>query len=119
MFAPKVFALYSRRYGAILDRPTYDTPVPVLKKTHDLNQSIRFEPFYRVLLHYSMWNDNKLVAKTVAKAVPIISFNDGLRVAEAAEKVGSAIVVTVPLEDAEIYDDRLRHAGLKSSIESA
>jgi len=114
--------LPSKRYGAILDRPSYQNvfvPEHATKTFQDIMGAIGFESFYRVLLHYSSWSDKDATAKIVTKAVPNVTFSEGLRVVEAAEKHGLAIIVTVPLAEAQLYDERLRMFGLKSSIEIA
>lgn len=80
---------------------------------------IRFEPFYRVILHYSQWTEGKQIARLVRIAVPVISMNDSIRVVEMAELHETSIVVTVEKEDAEAYVQRLLVAGLIASLELA
>lgn len=78
-----------------------------------------FEPIYRVILHYTNWNDHRIIGKAVKQAVPVITYTHALRSAENAAAHGSAIVVTVPKDDAEMYESRLSRAGLKASLDLA
>lgn len=81
--------------------------------------SFQFEPFYRVILHYTQWVEGKPVARLVRIAVPIISMNECIRVVEMAETHNTAIVVTVKKDEAEMYVQRLLVAGLIASLEVA
>lgn len=81
--------------------------------------SFQFEPFYRVILHYSQWIESKPVARLVRIAVPVISMNECIRVVQMAEAHNKAIVVTVKKDDAEMYVQRLLVAGLIASLEVA
>ncbi len=81
--------------------------------------SFEVESFYRVLLHYSQWNNGDHVARLVRFAVPIITMNECIRIVNMAESYETAIVVTVKKEEAEKYAHRLLIAGLKSSTEEA
>lgn len=81
--------------------------------------SFEYAPFYRVLLHYSLWNDREDIARLVKFAVPMLSMNDSLRIVTMAEAYDTSIVVTVKKEEAELYMQRLLIAGLKSSTEEA
>ena len=81
--------------------------------------SISFDTFYRVILHYTAWSDDNITAKQVAKAVPALTYSEALRIVQAASRYGSAIVVTVPLDDARLYELRLTRFGFKASIEEA
>lgn len=81
--------------------------------------AMSFEPIYRVILHYTNWTDHKDVANVVKKAVPSISKTHALRTVENAAAYGTAIVVTVPQDEAEMYEARLNRMGLKASLEIA
>lgn len=81
--------------------------------------SFEVESFYRVLLHYSQWNNGEHVARLVRFAVPIISMNESIRIVSMAESYETSIVVTVKKDEAELYAQRLLIAGLKSSTEEA
>lgn len=78
-----------------------------------------FEPIYRVILHYSNWIDHGQTAKTIKQGVPVISYSHALRTAENAAAYGSAIVVTVPKDEAELYEQRLERLGFKVSLDIA
>lgn len=78
-----------------------------------------FEPIYRVVLHYTMWSDNKRIARTVRRAVPILRFSEAMRISEMAAKNGTAIVITTGLDDAKLYELRLVRLGLRATLETA
>lgn len=92
-----------------LDATSFDVTPP----------SFEFEPFYRVLLHYSQWTSGEQVARIVRIAVPVITANESVRIVSMAESYDTSIVVTVKKEEAEMYALRLMGAGLKSSTEEA
>lgn len=81
--------------------------------------NIVFEPFYRVMLHYSQWKDTKTIARLVRLSVPVLSNADCIRVVEMAERYKSAIVVTAIKDEAELYMERLLISGLQASMETA
>lgn len=81
--------------------------------------NVSFAPIYRVILHYTHWNDNIMVAKKVARAVPLLNKSSALRIVENAVASGTAVVVTVPVDDAKTYETRLIRSGLMSTIEAA
>lgn len=81
--------------------------------------SFQFEPFFRVILHFSEWSEGKQIAKLVRIAVPIISSTESIRVVEMAELHTKSIVVTVKKDEAELYVQRLLVAGLIASMEEA
>ena len=84
-----------------------------------LLNSFAYEPIYRVILHYNQWQDAKPIALRVRQAVPVLSGADAQRVVENAQAHGTAIVITAPHDDAEMYESRLTRVGLKASIEVA
>lgn len=85
------------------------------------NIQLRFEDFYRVILHYTSWapDDEPELAKKIVQAVPILNFSSALRVTVAASKHGRSIVTTVPKELAHRYQIRLEHYGFQVSTEVA
>jgi ATP-dependent Clp protease adapter protein ClpS len=84
-----------------------------------LNLTFTYEPFYRVVLIYSNWTYDKEVAQKVHNAVPVIGFNDALRVVRNAEKDGRAIVITCIKDDANQYVSNLKKKGLDVTIVEA
>ena len=112
---------YSRPTFTTLSRKKpYQTrvlPTPTKKDAPLAN--ITFEPFYRVVLIYSEWENDKSVAQKVKISVPIISGADALSVTKRAKQEGRAIVVTVIKEDALTYMNNLRRKGLITEIDEA
>lgn len=81
--------------------------------------AMSFEPIYRVILHYTNWTDHKDIARVVHRAVPTITRTHALQTVENAAAYGSAIVVTAPLDEAEMYEARLTRMGMKATLEVA
>lgn len=80
---------------------------------------ISFEPFYRVILRYNDWNDDKEAAKTLCRCVSIIDFSKGMYIVRTAKAKGTAIVVTVTHEEARQYKSRILQNGMDAFIEEA
>ena len=87
------------------------------KTTFNLN--ISFESFYRVILTYDNWNNDKNVAMVLMNAINVIRYNQSIHIVKNARKYGKAIVVTVNKETAELYVQRMRKIGLDGSMELA
>ncbi len=94
------------------------TPRRSRKKRHD-SFRITFEPIYRVILHYTQWKDDNVIAEKVVRAVNHMRFLEGLRIAQAANLHGSSIVVTTNLDQASVIEERLRLNGLRATVEVA
>lgn len=97
-------------------------PAPTLrraKKTRNTSFRVTFEPIYRVILHYTQWTDDNLVAEKVVRAVNNMRFLEGLRIAQAANKYGSSIVATTNIEQASLIEEKLRLYGLRATVEIA
>jgi ATP-dependent Clp protease adaptor protein ClpS len=75
-----------------------------------------FDP-YKVLLHNDDHNAMNYVVEAILKAVPQTSRADAQAIMEEAHQRGVAIVISAPLEHAEMYRDRLNSFGLVSSLE--
>lgn len=97
----------SRDGGALLERNVI------------ININISFEPFYRVILYYSNWDDDKATALKITNAISIIDFNAAMKVVQNAKGYGKAIVVTVIKDDAVLYMNNLKNKGLEVSIDEA
>ena len=90
---------------------------PSLKSTLNLT----FEPFYRVVLLYNGWKDDKDkdIAIKVKQSVNILSFSESLVRARNARIQHSAILVTVPKDDAQLYLENLVKKGLEVKLDEA
>lgn len=81
--------------------------------------SLQFEPFYRVILVYSEWLNDKSTAQKVRHSVPIITLNDAINVTRRARVEGRSIVVTVIKDDAILYMTNLKNKGLDVILDEA
>jgi hypothetical protein len=83
--------------------------------------NISFEPFYRVVLIYNGWKDDKDkdVAIKVKQSIDILSFGESLGRARTARQQSSAILVTVPKDDAHVYVENLVKKGLEAKLDEA
>lgn len=81
--------------------------------------AISFEPIYRIVLYFTQWNDNTEIARRIVKSVPIIRVAEAMRISQNAASYGTAIVITAPLSDAQVYLNRLTNEGLKVSLDVA
>ena len=130
IFRPSTRINYRRR-GNVATRPkssimeenytiSFETIYNAERRTNGKNDiNVSFEEFYRVILHYSQWVDDKPIAQKVVLAVPHLTTNEAIRIVECAHSYGSAIVVTLPLDEATICKDSLVRVGLKATMELA
>jgi len=81
--------------------------------------AISFEPIYRIILYFTQWNDNTEIARRIVKSVPVIRVAEAMRISQSAANNGTAIVITAPLSDAQVYLNRLTNEGLKVSLDVA
>ena len=83
----------------------------------DVEQRVRLMPRYRVLLHNDDVNTMEEVVSALRKSVPSLSTEDATAIMLEAHEKGRAVVVTCPLEHAELYRDRLQSFHLTVTIE--
>ena len=74
-------------------------------------------PPYAVILHNDDVNSMDLVVAALLKSVPTLTAEEATAIMFEAHNNGQAVVVTCPLEHAELYRDRLRGFGLGATIE--
>ncbi len=72
---------------------------------------------YKVLLHNDDHHTMDEVVAYVVKAVPGVSAKDAVQIMLTAHNSGNAVVITSPLEYAELYRDRLESFGLTATLE--
>ena len=72
---------------------------------------------YKVLLHNDDANGMSYVVQSLLKALPQLSKQQAHDIMMEAHRQGVALVITCPLEHAEMYCDRLKSLGLVASIE--
>jgi hypothetical protein len=95
------------------------TEIPEKALTVNYSINFNFEPFYRVVLKYSAWNDSENITRTVKRAVSIISLEDARRAVQEAEVRGAGIVLTTEEHEATLYAQRLAQSGLSACVEEA
>jgi ATP-dependent Clp protease adaptor protein ClpS len=76
-------------------------------------------PPYVVILHNDDHHSMDYVVAALMKSVPGLSMEQAVNIMLEAHNTGRAVVITCPLEQAELYRDRIRSFGLGASIEKA
>lgn len=76
-----------------------------------------FDP-YKVLLHNDDHHEMNYVIEAIVKAVPQLSRDAAEAIMHEAHQKGTALVITCPLEHAEMYCDRIKSFGLRATIEA-
>lgn len=74
-------------------------------------------PPYNVILHNDDVNDMDWVVESLQKCVPDLSSDEANAIMMTAHQQGCALVITCPLEHAEMYQERLQSRGLTVTIE--
>ena len=74
-------------------------------------------PPYNVILHNDDVNDMGWVVESLQKCVPDLSSDEAVAIMITAHQYGRALVITCPLEHAEMYQERLQSRGLTVTIE--
>lgn len=107
----------NKRTSVLVNLATYAQPV--ISNESMTSLKLRFEPFYRVLLHNPEEYSKIETIHRLKKAVPVIELKSAIQIVGNAVRYGSSIVITCILEEADAYASRMKVAGLKSSIEPA
>ena len=94
---------------------------PMMTPTNDTVLQMKFEPLYRIMLHYTLWNesDNKTVAQKLKVGVPILTLRDCEKIVRHAKSYGVCMVCTVAHEKAILFHENLLRFGLNATIEEA
>ncbi|MFN8556030.1 MAG: ATP-dependent Clp protease adaptor ClpS [Dehalococcoidia bacterium] len=79
----------------------------------------RLLPPYAVVLHDDDVNDMGYVVRSLQMCVPGLDEQQAVAIMLEAHLNGRAHVITCPLEQAELYRDRLESRGLTATIEKA
>lgn len=74
-------------------------------------------PPYSVILHNDDVNSMDFVVAALLKSVETLSSDEAVSIMLEAHNTGRAVVITCPLEHAELYRDRLRPFRLGVTIE--
>jgi ATP-dependent Clp protease adaptor protein ClpS len=96
---------------------SYDGVMPTVTESKP-TVARRLCPMYKVLLHDDEVHFMDEVVVYITKAVPQVPVKAAVQIMLAAHHGGSAVVVTCPLEYAELYRDRLESYGLTATLEA-
>lgn len=94
-------------------------PLTVTPPRTEEERRVGFLPPYSVILHNDDHNSMQHVVLSIVKAVPRISEARAIEIMLEAHNNGRAVVTTCPLEQAELYQERLLSFGLTATIEPA
>ncbi len=97
------------------------TPSATTRTTpeQDIERRTEILPPYKVMLHNDDYNTMDHVVMSLIKTVPGLSVEQAIQIMLEAHNHGVALVITCPLEHAELYRDRLESCGLTATIEKA
>ena len=97
------------------------TSVPDVETRPDIGTQPRTEilPPWKVILHNDDHNEMLHVVQSLVKSVPGLGRMRAVEIMFEAHNRGQAVVVTCPLELAELYRERLESFGLTATIEKA
>jgi ATP-dependent Clp protease adaptor protein ClpS len=96
--------------------PTTTPQTPTLPDVRDITQIL---PPYNVMLHNDNVNSMDHVVHALLRSVPKLRRADAIAIMLEAHNSGVALVITCPLEQAELYRDRLQSYSLTATIERA
>lgn len=97
--------------------PAAPTTLPTpTRETEERGEVLALRP-YVVILHNDDHNEMGYVVQSLRRSVPELSVERAVEIMLEAHKAGHAVVITCPLELAELYRDRLESCGLTATIE--
>lgn len=87
--------------------------------TPDLDQEIlkKLCPPYKVILHNDDYHSQDFVIVALIKSVPSLTEDEAMDIMMTAHTEGTAVVIVVPQETAEYYQERILSFGLGCTIE--
>ncbi len=98
-----------------MTQPIPASPAPVTEeRVRTLTEHL---PPYSVILHNEETHSMEYVVQALVKSVPELSTEQAIEIMMEAHTSDRAVVVTGPLERAELYRDRLRTFALGVTIE--
>lgn len=103
--------------GATASSPAPTRPSQAPSVRDDDSVRRRILPPYKVILHNDDHNPMDHVVQSLRKSVPGMSLSRAAAVMWEAHVNGKAIVLSCPLELAELYQQRLLSCGLTATIE--
>jgi ATP-dependent Clp protease adaptor protein ClpS len=97
------------------------TQAPGVETTREpfLDRLQKLLPRYAVVLHNDDKNEMVHVVRSLMRSVPGLSLQKATKIMLEAHNEGKARVIVCPLEQAELYRDRLESCSLTATIERA
>ena len=96
------------------------SPTSPSKETERAPRTVEdFLPPYSVILHNDDHHAMDFVVASLSKSVPGLTTQEATGIMLEAHNEGKAVVITCPLEHAELYRDRIRTFGLAATVEKA
>lgn len=99
------------------------TARPAFERTTETTPGLDREVFnklcppYKVILHNDDFHSMDYVVVALVKSVPSLKEQDALDIMFTAHSEGTAVVIVVPQETAEFYQERILSYGLGCTIE--
>ncbi|HEY3108892.1 MAG TPA: ATP-dependent Clp protease adaptor ClpS [Chloroflexota bacterium] len=98
--------------------PTKSPGVEAAPEPH-LERLQKLLPPYAVVLHNDDKNDMVHVVRSLMRSIPTLTLQKATKIMLEAHNEGKARVIVCPLEQAELYRDRLQSCSLTATIEKA
>ena len=92
---------------------------PSKEAEHAQQPAQDFLPPYSVILHNDNHNPMDFVVASLLKSVSSLTTEEAIAIMLDTHNEGKAVVITCPLEHAELYRDRIRTFGLAATTEKA
>ena len=93
-------------------------PIATATETEQVTRTLQeLLPPYSVILHNDEDHSMDYVVSSLLKSVTSLSTEEATSIMLEAHNQGLAVVITCPLEQAELYRDRIRTFGLGVTIE--
>ena len=105
--------------------PTDEAPTPTKSPGVEttskpfLERLQKLLPPYAVVLHNDDKNDMVHVVRSLMRSIPALTLQKATKIMLEAHNQGRARVIVCPLEQAELYRDRLQSCSLTATIEKA
>ncbi len=99
---------------------TLVSPTSPSKEAEHAQQPVQdFLPLYSVILHNDDHHTMDFVVASLLKSVSSLTTEEAIAIMLETHNEGKAVVITCPLEHAELYRDRIRTFGLAATTEKA
>ena len=106
-----------QRFFQVIDGPVLLTGRTETTPGIDREVFNKLCPPYKVILHNDDFHSMDYVVVALVKSVPSLKEQDALDIMFTAHSEGTAVVIVVPQETAEFYQERILSYGLGCTIE--